>query len=112
MIERWAAWLVGGVTVEGRSFKDWQRLAPDGFLYGAVGWTGEDGRRYGRQMGGNDRYWMTPDGVVGHSDDPASEIAERYPGASVKRGMWTTEAEVMRAHDESVAWLREWVGGE
>ena len=103
----WRVWYVGGQVFDGASFADWGALPDDGFLYGAVGWTTDD-RRYGRQMGGNDRYWMTPEGVVGHSDDSEAEILERYAGASVKRGMWTTEAEVAWAHDESVAWLREW----
>lgn len=109
-VVRWRAWYVGGQVFDGESFEDWRRLPDDGVLEVLVMFEGE--RRTSRFMSGNDRYWSTPDGVWAHSDDPHDEIAERYPGASIKRGMWTTDAEMNRVHVEAVAFNEAWLAGE
>lgn len=105
MIASFRAWYTEGRVFDGETFEDWQALPDDGFLYGAV----MSSDHTGRQMGGNDSYFSTEDGIYGHSNDSVEEIERRYPGASVKRGKWTTEDELQWAHDESVACLKAWV---
>jgi hypothetical protein len=96
---RWRVWYVGGDTYDGSTFDAWQQLPGDGVLTIML-WF-EDGTRRVEQ--GNDFYFATPDGVFGHNDDPAEETERRYPGVSVKRGMWTTDAEMARVAAEAMA---------
>lgn len=106
-VVRWRAWYVGGEVHDGSSFEDWQRLPDDGVLYVLLGFSD----RTHRNENGDDWYWATPDGVYAHDTrQTREEIERRYPGASIKRGMWTTDAEMMRAHDEAQALAAEWRG--
>lgn len=98
MVARWRVWYVGGGTYDGETFNDWQQLAADGVLTVML-WF-EDGTRRVEQ--GNDFYFATPNGVYGHNDHPQEETERRYPGASVKRGMWTTDAEMQRVAAEAI----------
>jgi hypothetical protein len=51
-------------------------------------------------MSGDDWYWKTGDIYAHGSNTTREEIERRYPGASVKRGMWTTDAEMQRVGAE------------
>ena len=97
-VTRWRAWFTQGRVFDGESFEDWQGLPGDGVL--SVMLWHEDGTR--RMMQGNDFYFATPDGVYGHNDHPQAETERRYPGASVKRGMWVTDAEYVRITTEAM----------
>lgn len=97
-VVRWRVWYVGGEVREGKTFTDWQTLPDDGVLI--VMLYHEDGTRRIEQ--GNDSYWATPEGAYAHSNDPAEEIKRRYVGASVKRGKWTTDAEMQRVEAEAM----------
>lgn len=63
----------------------------------------------GFNLSGCDFYFMTPEGIVGgcyanEYKDPAKDIPKRYPGAIVKRGKWTTPANIDRINEEMAAW--------
>jgi hypothetical protein len=98
MVARWRAWFTKGRVFDGRTFEDWRALPDDGVL-SVMLWF-DDGTR--RVQQGNDFYFATPDGVFGHNDHPPQETIERYPGASVKRGMWTTDAEMEQVAKEAI----------
>lgn len=97
-VQRWSVWFVGGERIDGESFEDWRALPDDGVLTVML-WF-DDGTRRVEQ--GNDFYFATPDGVYGHNDHPQEETERRYPGASVKRGKWTTDAEMHRVAAEAI----------
>ena len=97
-VARWRVWYVGGRVRNGRTFGAWKRLPDDGVLTVML-WF-DDGTRRVEQ--GNDSYFATPEGVFGHNDETAEQIEARYPGASVKRGMWTTDAEMHRVAAEAI----------
>lgn len=61
------------------------------------------GIRHREIQQGHDWYFETPTGVCGANSDPAEEIARRYPGATMKRGMWGTTEEYARAIREAHA---------
>lgn len=98
MVDHWRAWYTEGRVFDGQGFEDWLALPDDGVLTVML-WF-EDGTRRVEQ--GNDQYWATPEGIYAHSDDPTEEIERRYPGASVKRGKWTTDAEMQRVAAEAI----------
>lgn len=80
-------WTDGPYSVV-RTFAEWQALPDEGVMrVDAVFSDGAEQRLYGRE-----RYFWTPEGIIGHSDDSAEEIAAAYPGASIKRGRWATRA--------------------
>jgi hypothetical protein len=96
---RWRAWYTGRRVFFGEGLEDWRALPDDGVL--TVMLYHEDGTR--RVQQGNDFYFAAPSDageVFGHSDD--LDIEGRYPGASVKRGMWTTDAEMGRVGREAI----------
>ena len=97
-VTRWRAWYVGGQVFDGKAFDDWCVLPEDGVL--TVMLWHRDGTR--RVMQGNDFYFATPGGVYGHNDHPQAETERRYPGVSIKRGMWTTDAEYVRITTEAM----------
>ena len=104
-VARWRAWYTEARVFDGETFADWQALPEDGLLCVMV--LFEDGTS--RYAAGNNYYWSTPDLCCAHSNDPLAEIEDRYPGASVKRGKWTSEAEMKRVHDEAFALAGEWL---
>lgn len=58
--------------------------------------------RYTLLLDGDDYYFHTPDtNLFGCSNDPPEEIRERYPGAIIKRGKWTTAEEFYRVKDRA-----------
>jgi hypothetical protein len=97
-VTRWRVWFVGGHTYDGETFNDWASIPDDGVL-SVMLWF-DDGTR--RVMQGNDFYFATPGGVYGHNDHPQQETERRYPGASVKRGQWTTDAEMEHIAREAI----------
>lgn len=97
-VARFRAWYTEGRVFDGDGFEDWRALPADGVL-SVMLWFGDGTRRVEQ---GNDSYFATPEGIYGHSDDPAGEIERRYPGASVKRGKWTTDAEMHRVAAEAM----------
>jgi hypothetical protein len=97
-VARWRVWYVGGGTYDGETFNDWCSIPDDGVLTVML-WF-DDGTRRVEQ--GNDFYFATPDGVFGHNDDPLEINEQRYPDASFKRGMWTTDEEMERVAAEAI----------
>lgn len=97
-VARWRAWYTENRVFDGQGFADWAELPDDGVL-SVMLWFADGTRRVEQ---GNDHYWATPEGIYAHSDDPLDEIERRYPGASVKRGKWTTDAQMQRVAAEAV----------
>ena len=83
---------------------DWAELPDDGVLllrlyYDAFS---RGGVRYTKSLSGDDYYFHVPGtDLYGCNNDPPAEIRERYPGAVVKRGKWTTHAEMRRVQQRS-----------
>lgn len=101
----WRAWYTEGRRFIGHSLEDWDTLLPDDGVLTVMLFF-DDGTRRVEQ--GDDYYWAAPaaDGgvIYAHgSRESAEEIAERYPGASIKRGKWTTDGEMHRVADEAMA---------
>jgi hypothetical protein len=97
-VARWRAWYTEGRIFDGEGFEDWQALPDDGVLTVML-WFANGTRRIEQ---GNDSYFATPEGIYGHSNETVAEIEPRYPGASVKRGKWTTDAEMDRVTTEAI----------
>lgn len=103
----WKAWYQGG-----RSYCSsgtlWSELPDDGALGFVILFDvlSPDGERYRRFVSGSDLYWMVEleeqqtlcQGM--HGDRPA----ERYPGAVIKRGAWTSDDEMQRVNAEMANW--------
>lgn len=87
----WKAWYRGGEAYCSNGTK-WEDL-PDEGVVGVTIVFDDDTRRF---MTGSDFYWEAD--ILGvptlcqglHDDRPA----ERYPGASIKIGVWTTDDEM------------------
>lgn len=70
----------------------WIDLPDDGFLILILYY--EDGSPERLVLNGEDYYWHIPDtDLYGASCDDPAEIRERYSGAVIKRGIWTTKGE-------------------
>jgi hypothetical protein len=91
----WRIWLTDDRQYNSREH-EWAEVPDDGVLvlklyYDA--WANPD-VRYTLVLDGDDHYFHVPEtNLYGCSNDPIEEIKERYPGALVKRGMWTTAEE-------------------
>lgn len=110
---QWCAWYTGGRIFRGTTPEEFAALPDDGVL--AVVLAFNDGTR--RYLMGDDFYWTAP-GCGGpiyahatHNVTPAS-IAERYPGASIKRGRWTDDGTMrcVQQEMERFCWLND-IGG-
>jgi hypothetical protein len=69
----------------------------DGVQVGMIFFAGEwaEGKPYRQVVMGNDSYFFTPNGIVGHSDETPAEIRSRYGlDTAVLRGRWTTANEI------------------
>lgn len=98
-IARWKAWYTEDRVFEGTTFDEWESLPVDGVL--SVILFHQDGTR--RVMQGDELYFSTPEGVYAHdSRYSVDEVEKRYSGASVKRGKWTTDAEMERVAVEAM----------
>lgn len=97
----WKAWYRGGVAYCSDGYK-WEDL-PDEGVIGVTIVYDDDTRRF---MTGSDFYWQAA--ILGvltlcqglHDDRPA----ERYPGASIKMGVWTTDAEMRHVLEKMGSW--------
>lgn len=84
---------------------EWDEPPDDGTLvlklyYEAM--SGDSDERYTLLLDGDDYYFHVPDtNLYGCSNDPPEEIRERYPGAIIKRGMWTTAEEFYAVKDRA-----------
>ena len=108
----WRAWYAGGASYCS-SGTSWDELPDDGVL-GVVtifSKRAPNGARLKRMIDGRDWYWRAPglDGepIYGFSDDDPDEIRDRYPGAELKRGKWTSDPEMSRVMAEMNAWTVE-----
>jgi hypothetical protein len=84
----------------------WTALPDDGVLAFKFYFDAKAPTRLSQNLNGNDWYWIQPtdNGIVfGHSDDTKEDILTRYPGALLKRGMWTTVNDIQRVISEQAA---------
>ena len=95
---------------EGRDFNStddrWADLPDDGVLVLRLyydDFAGRDGSvRYTKSLSGDDHYFHIPGtDLFGCNNDPIDEIHDRYPGAIVKRGKWTTHAEMTAVQERA-----------
>lgn len=106
----WKVWYYGGAAFCSDSVT-WAELPDDGVL-GIVTVFDErnphNGERFRRVIDGRDWYWKAPgpegEPIFGFSDDDPTEILDRYPGASLKRGKWTSDPEMSRVNREMQEW--------
>ena len=102
----WKAWYTGGRNFcsDGMPFEDLPRDECLGFML-LMDEVTDGGVRYRRHMSGSSWYWMWdgPQGeVYGEGDE--GDVEERYPGAVVIRGKWTTETEFARPQKAAMDW--------
>lgn len=86
----------------------WQSLPKDG-LQAIRGYYNHrnpsNNAPLGFTLSGCDWYFMTMNGIVGgDTNTTKKEIEDRYFGASVKRGRWTTPANIDRINEEIGSW--------
>ena len=100
----WKAWYRGGQAFCSAG-SEWADLPEEGVLGVAMLFDNTGNRRF---MTGSDFYWMVE--ILGkttlcqglHEDKPA----KRYPGASIKEGVWTSDEEMQQV----MAKMGEWRG--
>ena len=85
----------------------WRDLPDDGVLLVRLYYdefTRGGDVRYTKSLSGDDHYFHVPGtDLFGCNNDPIPEIRARYPGAVVKRGKWTTHAEMQRVKADAKA---------
>lgn len=103
----WRAWWWDGTAYSSEDHR-WEGLPEDGWeafvLYFDKLTSG--GVPYRRIMMGSDYYFRADTEIgpiYGESHDPPEEIERRFPGASIKRGKWTSEAVMDRIREEANA---------
>lgn len=97
----WKAWYRGGEAYCSAGCR-WEDLPEEGVLGVSILFD-NDNRRF---MTGSDHYWMVD--ILGeptlcqglHDDKPA----KRYPGASIKRGVWTSDEEMQTVMGKMADW--------
>lgn len=97
----WKAWYTEGRTFCSCDVK-WAELPEDGALGFKLFFAGlaPDGNNMSRMMSGDDWYWNVGEIYAHDSGTTKEEIERRYPRASVKRGMWVSDAEIQYINDE------------
>ena len=94
----WKAWYIGGRKYDS-SRTAWADLPDDEVILIQLYFDkrGERSRLpYRRVFLGDDYFWHKPPDVWGscrHADMTPEQIIERYPGAIIKRGKWTSDDE-------------------
>ena len=87
-------------------YHEWNEIPDDGVLCLKLYYhdtAGDSGIRYTLLLDGDDHYFHVPDtNLFGSSNDPVEEIRERYPGAVIKRGKWTTAEEFYETKQSAV----------
>ena len=103
----WRAWYVGGRVYDSKTTA-WADLPDDGVIqiYLYMDRRDKTSRMpYRRGMAGSDYYWHVPGesvyGCCDASEMTPGQIAERYPGALIKRGRWVSQKEYDAAIKES-----------
>jgi hypothetical protein len=106
----WKAWYRDGKAFCSTGTK-WAELPDEGVLGVVIVFDeispGTEVRQR-RMMAGSDLYWACEIGEHwtlcegSHEDRPE----ERYPGAVIKRGVWTSDEEMQRVNEE----MRDWRG--
>lgn len=105
----WTAWFDGG-----RRFRSsdigWKDLPVDGML----GWVLCESKRvpsgFTKQFySGFDMYFHDGQQLYGGNNDRIEETQSRYPNCVIKRGKWTTVAEMHRVNQEMLLETFEWV---
>ncbi len=108
----WRAWYADGAVYSSLDM-DWDALPDDGVI-SVVLYFDEPtpaGSPLRRIMEGHDFYFKAagPGGPIygethnQRQPDPMADIARRYPGASIKRGMWTDEDTMRRIQNQAMA---------
>lgn len=104
----WRAWTIAGKFNSAENC--WEDLPDDG-IYHVVVYFQKNGRVLRRPLSGQDYYFcQRREGradLIGSSNHAPSETRRRYPGAVLKRGMWTDDYEYARISDEAME-AREW----
>lgn len=117
-----AAWYELGRPVVAREHEDdletvWLQMPQDGlqkvqYVYNHrnVSRDGRSGAHYKGSLSGCDWYFMAraADGnlfIGGDQNVTKAEIDARYPGAVLKRGKWTSPANIDRINAEVMSWL-------
>jgi hypothetical protein len=104
----WKAWYRGGQAFCSTG-REWSELPADGVLGVVVVFDDRcpsSGVQLRRMVSGTDLYWACEiDGHFticqgSHEDRPE----KRYPGASIKRGAWTSDEEMQRVNEEMKVW--------
>lgn len=95
-VEGWRAYYTGGREFDSAGC-EWADLPADGVLalvlYYDV-WSGDGEVQHRLVLDGSDWYFHDGDELFGSNSDPPDETLERYPGVEMKRGKWTTAAEM------------------
>lgn len=97
----WRAWYVGGGVFDS-STTLWEDLPDDGLAVVMLYMdevNPSNGKHLKRIMQGDDHYFNVGDVYAHSSFTTPQEIIERYPGASIKKGMWMADQEM---HDITV----------
>lgn len=92
-ITGWRAYFANGVVRTSKTTRNWSDLPSDGML-GLTVFT-DDGKKR-RHTGGDYYYLNTADGKFGIDRGDPAELALKYPGAFLVRGIWTDD-EAQRA---------------
>ena len=97
----WRAWFVGGRKFDS-AHTTWEALPDDGailiLLYHDERARNRLPKR--RTMVGCDYYFKQGE-IYGHGDHPLKDVIQRYPGAQIKRGKWTTDEEYTNIINEA-----------
>ncbi len=94
----WRAWYADGAVFDNAK-TEWDDLPADGVITIVVYFDqpAPSGAPLRRILDSSDWYFRAPDGgdwIYGHNNDDPEETKRRYPGASLKRGRWTTDCRI------------------
>lgn len=90
----WQIWYVGGLIYRSSEYS-WAELPNDGVLALSLceSTCAPDGKYTRQLLSGYDYYFLAGD-IFGANNDAPEITAQRYRGAVIKRGKWTTTAEM------------------
>ena len=102
----WKAWYRGGQAYCSTG-REWADLPDDGVLAVVVIFDEYSGKvQLRRMISGTDFYWTCEiDGHETFCQGAHDDFPEhRYPGAIIKRGVWTSDEEMQRVNEEMANW--------